>query len=94
MIVTNAIHCLKDSSATSEDFVRLNNKDQLCDLIKEKFAFKNDGRQQYFNLREIMFLKMTEEVKKLIEKTSVISVTLDKVTTANTSYIVLLTYFF
>ena len=38
MLVTNAIHTFKDSTATSLDFIRLNNKDQLCDLIGEKFA--------------------------------------------------------
>ena len=55
MIVTNAIHCLKDATATSKDFVRLNNKDQLCELIGNKFAFKNDGRQNYFILRDKVF---------------------------------------
>ena len=94
MIVTNAVHCFKDASATSVDFVRANNKDQLNELISDKFAFKNDGRQHYFYLRDVVFLKLNESVKDMVRKTKVISVTLDKVTVSSTSFMVLLTYFF
>ena len=94
MIVTNAIHCFKDASSTSFDFVRLNNKDRLNEIIGEAFAFKNDGRQNYFLLRDVVFLKLSECVKNMIRKTEVISVTLDKVTVSSTSYVVVLTYFF
>lgn len=94
MIVTNAIHCFKDASSTSVDFVRLNNKDQLNENIGDTFAFKNDGRQNYFYLRDVAFEKLGNTVKKMVSKAHVISVTLDKVTVGSTSYMVILTYFF
>ena len=45
-------------------------------------------------MRDVVFQKLTDEVNVIIQESSVIAVTLDKVTTSSTSFTVLLTYFF
>ena len=45
--ILNAIYCLKHS-LSSQDFVRLNNKDELLSTPESCCATKNDGSQQLF----------------------------------------------
>ena len=92
MIVTNAIHTLKDPCGSSQEFVRLNNKDDLNSQIQ--FADKNDGAEMYFTLRSIVFEKLSKKIQEIIQDVETLGACLDKVTIGSTSYTVIVTYFF
>ena len=53
MIVQNALHTLKDPCGSSQEFVRLNNKDDLNPNLQ--FGDKNDGAEMYLTLRSAVF---------------------------------------
>ena len=76
-LVTNVVYCLKNSESSVE-FVKLCNKDELNEDVT--FATKNDGQEKFFELREVVFEKLTKEVVDIISNVDIISVTLDKVT--------------
>ena len=90
-VVTNAIHCFKNS-LSAKDLVSLIDKDQL--LMPTNNATKNDGMQQFFHFRDIVFNKLARGIKDSFQKVSSASFTLDKVTVLKDPYTVLLTYFF
>ena len=92
LIVTNVIHVLKDPTGSAKEFIRLNNKDDLND--NKIFGDKNDGSQLYFELRSLVFDKMTSKVKEMIQNVETIGCTLDKVTIGGVSYTVIVTFFF
>ena len=91
MLVTNVIYCLKNSYS-SLDYKKLCDKDQL--LPEVNFAKKNDGRQMFFAIKELIYEDLTERIVKIIEEVEDIAVTLDKVTIGTKSYTVVITYYF
>ena len=93
-LLINAAHCLL-SNGSSEDFVRLNN----CDQIKgEIFGFlpanRNNSNALFFEYRDCLFQKLSDVFKHGIRNVRHFSVTLDKVTCKRTSYTVICTFFF
>lgn len=92
-IVTNAIYCFR-TSGSSYDFVRLNNKDELTAEVFGESATKNDGREQFFELRNIVFDKLSDYIKRLFQTLKTASFSLDKVTVGGVPYTVLVTYYF
>ena len=92
MIITNAIHTLKDPTGSSQDFVRLNNKDSLNPELQ--FGEKNDGAEMFFLLRNLVFEKLSDKIKQMVQEVETLGVTLDKVTLGGQSYTVIVTYFF
>ena len=92
LLVTNAVLCFK-TCGSSNDWVRLNDKDNLTEDLSP--ATVNDGKQEFFSLREICFSKLTKILQEQF-KSSVnsFSVTLDKVTLNHISYSVICSYFF
>ena len=92
VIVTNAAHVLKDPAGSANDFVKLNNKDQL--LLDDKYPTKNDGKQNYFELRNVFYDMLANSIKEIIRDVSMIATTLDKVTVNGVSFTVICTYMF
>ena len=90
-IVRNALFCLKDPEKSSFDFVKLNDLDNLKGL---KNATINDGRPNFFALRNLVYEKLLVKIGETMKSTPVIGATLDKVTMNKVSYTVVLTYFF
>ncbi|CAB4042513.1 Hypothetical predicted protein [Paramuricea clavata] len=86
-IVTNAIYCFR-TSGSSYDFVRLNNKDELTAEVFGESATKNDGREQFFELRNIVFDKLSDYIKRLFQTLKTASFSLDKVTVGGVPYTV------
>ena len=92
LIVNNALLCFK-KGWSSEDFLSLNDKDNL--LSEDiKPATKNDSSAQFFDIRNTCFYKVTDKVKYLFKEIDSFSFTLDKVTVNRNSYTVLLAFFF
>ena len=91
ILVTNAYGCLKDLDG-SKKFCRLN--DMLEMLIPSEYPTKNDGRQMFFSLREIVFEKLTQKIREKFKSTKSACFTLDKVTVRRTPFTVIMTYFF
>ena len=99
-VVTNAIFCLKHS-LSSKDFVRLNDKDNLVSSYTSSIggednscATKNDGSEQFFYFRDIIYEKLRKWHRELFKNTNSSSVTLDKVTVGRIPFTVLMSYFF
>ena len=95
-IIRNALFCFKRSLG-SEDFLALNEKDFLTESDSEMYniATKNDSRNEFFRLRNVIFDTLAEKTKNFFsQKVEDIAVTLDKVTVKRTSYTVIMTYFF
>ena len=91
ILVTNAYECLKDLDG-SEKFCRENNK--LETLIPSEYPTKNDGRQMFFSIREIVFEKLTLKIREKFKSVKSACFTLDKVTVRRTPFTVIMTYFF
>ena len=91
MIVTNVLYCLKNSES-SVSFVKLCDKDELNEDIT--FATKNDGQEVFFQLRDVVFEKLTDQLVETLHNVNLLTVTLDKVTCVNVSYTVIVSYFF
>ena len=51
MVASNALYVLKDPTGSAQDFLKLNNKDELNDQLN--WADKNDGKNMYFQIRNI-----------------------------------------
>ena len=67
--------------------MRLNDKDSLAEGLLT--ATKNDGKQEFFKLRDIYFLKCSDLIKEHCkERVNGFSVTFDKVTVQRISHIV------
>ena len=95
--VTNALFCLK-TSGSSKDFLRENDKDVINYETAHKKGVKppgkNDGREQFFDIREKAFMVLSDDIKKSFHLIKSFSVTLDKVTTGHKAYTVIMTYYF
>ena len=91
MIIMNALMCFQ-KAWSAEDFVALNDKDSLNEKLKT--ATKNDSTAEFFQLRNLAFEILSENVKEFFKFVKFFSCTLDKVTVNRTLYIVLITYFF
>ena len=90
IVISNAVYCLKHS-LSSVDFVRLNNKDALLQKVS---ATKNDGAEQFFYLRDLIYEKLRQYIRTVFSNIKSASLTLDKVTVSRVAYTVLLSYFF
>ena len=91
IIVTSALNSILELDG-SEKFTRLNNLLEM--LVPSDYPTKNDGRQVYFPIREIVFEKLTEIVRKNFKSVKSACFTLDKVTVRRTPFTVIMTYFF
>ena len=94
--VTNALFTLKNCGS-SKDFVKENDKDMIhYTITKEGLQppTKNDGRQEFFDIRDKAFNLLTDDIRKSFKKVKSFSVTLDKVTTGHQAYTVIMTYYF
>ena len=91
VIVTSAVECLLELDG-SKKFERTNNLLEI--LLPEEYPTKNDGRQVFYSIREIVFDKLTESVKDRFQKVKNACFTLDKVTVRRTPFTVIMTYFF
>ena len=87
----NAIIVMKDAEKSSNDFVKLNNLDNLKGL---KTATINDGRENFFLLRDLVHNKISLNIGELFQTVQVFGCTLDKVTLNKKSYTVILSYYF
>ena len=92
MVASNALYVLKDPTGSAQDFLKLNNKDELNDQLN--WADKNDGKNMYFQIRNIVFDHLSGKLKEIIKSVETLGCTLDKVTVGGTSYTCILTYFF
>ena len=90
-IVLNILFCLLNSES-AETYVKLCDKDELTS--NSQWATKNDGRQMFFEVRDLVYEELKKHISKLIEGTDFVSVTLDKVTVCGESYTVIVTYLF
>ena len=88
-VIRNALFCFVRSYG-AEDFLALNEKDSdLPDI-----ATKNDSRNMFFKLRNIVFDVVSEKTINYFKDVKYIAVSLDKVTVKRTSFTVITTYFF
>ena len=92
IVVTNAAFVLKDPAGSATDFQKLNNKDQL--LMGKGYPLKNDGKQNYFELRSVFHNKLNQKIKEIMKSVKFISVSLDKVTVGGVAFTVIVTYYF
>ena len=88
----NAVHVLKNPTGSARDFVKENNKDALN--FNLEVAEKNDGSQMYFEIRDMVYEKLSSKIKEIIKMCETIGATLDKVTIGGVSYTVIITYYF
>lgn len=91
ILVTSAIECLLEGDG-SKKFVRLN--DLLQSLLTDDFPTKNDGRQMYYEIREMFVEKILSATRKLFETIKTACFSLDKVTVRRTSFMVIMSFFF
>ena len=84
ILVTSAIQSLLELDGSLQ-FVRLNN--MLQTLFENEFPIKNDGRENFFVIRDLVFVKLNDKIKEKFQS-------LDKVTVRLTPFTVLMTYFF
>ena len=93
-IVTNALFCFKNSMSAT-DFVKLNDdKDQMFAIESSPVATKNDGQNQFFQLRDEAYVELSRCIKSEFASVRSASFTLDKVTVGQKPFTVLLTYYF
>ena len=88
-IARHVIFCLLNSLSAAA-YIKLND---LYELKNEDFANKNDGKQCFYELRDICFETMQEKVLKHLKSVKHAAFSLDKVTVGNTPYTVLVTYY-
>lgn len=92
LVVTNVAFTLRNFGSAM-DYKRLNDKDNLTPGIK--VATKNDGTQEFFSIREMLYCKLSDDIKDYIKhNVESFSVTLDKVTDRGIPYTVIVSYFF
>ena len=89
-IARHVVFCLQNSLSAAS-YIKLND---LYALKNEDFANKNDGKQCFYELRDICFETMQEKVLKHLKSVKHAAFSLDKVTVGNTPYTVLVTYYF
>ena len=76
----------------SQKFTRLNDLMEM--LQTSDYPTKNDGRQNFFSIWEIVFDKLTETIRRNFKNVRSACFTLDKVTVRRTPFTVIMTYFF
>ena len=91
IIVSSAVQSLLELDG-SLHFVRLNN--MLETLLASQYPTKNDGREHFFSIRDIVFNKFSETLKDKLKSVENACFTLDKVTVRRQPFTVLMTYFF
>lgn len=91
IIVTTAIQSLLELDGSLQ-FVRLNN--MLQTLFGDEFPTKNDGRENFFVIRDLVFVKLSDKIKEKFQSVESACFSLDKVTVRRTPFTVLMTYFF
>ena len=77
---------------SSINFVSLNNILQL--LLGNDFATKNDGRDIYFIVRDILVDLLCKKVKENFQQVDSSCFSLDKAVVKHTSFTVIISYFF
>ena len=90
-IVVNILFCLLNSES-AQTYVKLCDKDEITS--NSEWATKNDGRQMFFEVRDLVYEELKKNICTLIEATDFVSVTLDKVTVCGETYTVIITYLF
>ena len=90
IIVTSAVQCLKELDGSLK-FVRTNN---LLEILNKDSPTKNDGRQMFFTIRELLFEKICTTIKQKFQSIQSACFTLDKVTVRRTPFTVIMSYFF
>lgn len=90
IIVTAAVQSALELDGSLQ-FIRLNN---MLETLFNDFPTKNDGRENYFLIRDIIFHKLSENIKARFKNVEHACFTLDKVTVRRTPFTVLMTYFF
>ena len=60
IIETSAVQCLKEFDGSLK-FVRTNN---LLEVLNKDSPTKNDGRQMFFTIRELLFEKICTTIKQ------------------------------
>ena len=63
---------------------------ELCNLLQLdpaiQWATKNDGKQMFFDIRDLVYEELRKYTTELIRKSNSFSVTLDKVTVCHEPY--------
>ena len=90
-MVCSADQCLLDLDGSLK-FVRFNSF--LESLLPQEFATKNDGRQIFFDIRDLVYAKIHDDIKKGFQNIKSATFSLDKVTVRRTSFTVIMSYFF
>ena len=86
LLVTNAMFCFKNFGSAN-DWVKLNEKDNLTSGLQHSVATKNDGGQWFFKIRDLVFDTLTSKTKNFIcDNIFSLAVTLDKVTVGHITY--------
>ena len=89
-LVRNVVFCLQNSWS-AHTYRKLNSKDAMID---QDFPTKNDGIQNFFEIREIVYDRLLSTVSEKLKAVKSASFSLDKVTVRMIPYTVLVTYFF
>lgn len=95
LVIMNCYQCLQ-TGGSSVDFLRMNDRDMLASNIMKTFtaANKNNSVKEFFDLREILFLNLSKNIKEQFQRVKSFSITLDKVTIGNVSFTVIVSMFF
>ena len=80
------------SSIPSAQRTLLDDKDEL--IAPNTSATKNDGAEQFFYFRDLVYEKLKQLIKDIFTSVQSASFSLDKVTVQKIPYTVLVSYFF
>ena len=83
IIVTSAIQSLLELDGSLQ-FVRLNN--MLQTLFEDEFPTKNDGCESFFVIRDLVFVKLNDKIKKKFQSVRRTCFSFGKVTETYTIY--------
>ena len=83
-IIIKNVLCSLSSSGGAEEYMRECNKDQTN--LADKYPTKNDGKQMYFELRDLIVDKTNKDIQESFKKVKSASFTLDKVTVSHIPY--------
>ena len=89
-IRSEMLFCLQNSWS-AHTYRKLESKDTLID---QDFPTKNDGIQNFFEIREIVYDRLLSTVSEKLKTVKSASFSLDKVMVRLIPYTVLVTYFF
>ena len=77
IITKNAAFALMTSGG-AEEYMKLNEKDFIA--FGDKYPTKNDGKEMFFEIRDVIFDRMRDKLKSKFKEIKFASFTLDKVT--------------